>query len=133
MTILVDSSVWIDFFNGTPSPEAQYFRQELRKTPLIVGDLILTEVLQGFRQTDEFEIAREAMWKFKIVSLVGRAIALQSAQNYRLLRAKGITIRSTIDCIIATYCIANEYALLHSDRDYSHFEELLGLRTVRVR
>lgn len=133
MTILVDSSVWIDFFNGTPTPEAQFFRQELRRTPFIVGDVILTEVLQGFRQSDQFEIARAAMLKFRIVGLVGRTIALQSAQNYRLLRAQGITIRSTIDCIIATYCIANECALLHSDRDYTHFEELLGLRIMRLR
>lgn len=107
-------------------------QQPIAACPNLVYPVIRFGVLQGFRQTDEFEIAREAMWKFKIVSLVGRAIALQSAQNYRLLRAKGITIRSTIDCIIATYCIANECALLHSDRDYSHFEELLGLRTVRV-
>lgn len=133
MSILVDSSVWIDFFNGNPSPEAQFFRQELRKTPFLVGDLILTEVLQGFKKTEEFEIAATAMLRFKVVTLVGRAIALQSAQNYRLLRANGITIRTTIDCVIATYCIANECALLHSDRDYTYFEELLGLRIMQVR
>lgn len=73
------------------------------------------------------------MERFQIVPLVGRHIALQSAQHYRLLRTKGSTIRSTIDCVIATYCIANECALLHSDRDFSHFEELLGLRIVQVR
>jgi predicted nucleic acid-binding protein len=132
LTTLVDSSVWIDFFNGKPSPEALYFKQELRNQPFLVGDLILAEVLQGFRHNKDYEAARAAMLKFQVVPLAGQKSAIQSAQNYRWLRSKGITIRSTIDCLIASYCIAHGHALLHSDRDYSHFEDHLGLIIVRL-
>ncbi len=132
MTTLVDSSVWIDFFNGRPSPEALYFKRELRSQPFLVGDLILTEVLQGFRHNKEYDTARDAMLKFQVVSLAGERRAIQSAQNYRWLRSKGVTIRSTIDCLIATYCIAHNHTLLHSDRDYTHFEEHLGLKIVHL-
>lgn len=132
MITLIDSSVWIDFFTGRPSPQALYFRSELRNQPFLVGDLMLAEVLQGFRHAREFEAARAAMQKFEVVRLGGRQTAIQSAVHYRLLRSKGVTIRNTIDCLIATYCIMRECALLHSDRDYSHFERLLGLKIIRV-
>lgn len=132
MTTLVDSSVWIDFFNGKPSPEAIFFRRELRNRPFLVGDLILAEVLQGFKHNKEFETARAAMLKFQVVALAGERLAINSAQNYRLLRAKGVTIRATIDCLIASYCIVHHCALLHSDRDYTPFAEWLGLNIVRV-
>lgn len=130
MTILVDASVWIDFFNGSPSPEAIFLRENLGRRRFIVGDLILAEVLQGFRQQTHFTVAADAMQKFPVVSLVGQRMAVLSARNYRYLRSQGVTIRSTIDCLVASFCIANEISLLHSDRDYSNFEQLLRLKVL---
>lgn len=127
MSILIDSSVWIDFFRGHPSPEALFVRSSIGEEPFIVGDLILAEVLQGFRHQSHYERAREAMLQLPVVPLVNLELALLSARNYRLLRSRGFTIRSTIDCLIATYCITNEVPLLHSDRDFSPFEQHLGL------
>ncbi len=127
MTILIDSSVWIDFFRGTPAPAALYLRDTLGRQPYVVGDLMLAEVLQGFRHQSDFDRARDALLRLPVVALVNRDLALLSAANYRRLRSRGVTIRSTIDCLIATYCITNEVVLLHSDRDFSAFERHLGL------
>jgi len=124
--------VWIDFFNGRDSPEALHFKGNLRRERFLVADLVLLEVLQGFRSDLEFERARDAMLKFQVVSLGGRQAAIRSAQNYRRLRAQGVTVRSAIDCLIASFCIANECRLLHSDRDYSYFAAHLGLKVVGV-
>jgi len=123
--------VWIDFFNGHDSPEALHFKGNLRRERFLVADLVLLEVLQGFRSDQEFERARDAMLKFQVVSLGGRQAAIRSAQNYRRLRAQGVTVRSAIDCLIASFCIANDCRLLHSDRDYSYFEKHLGLNVLR--
>lgn len=131
MITLVDSSVWIDFFNGRPSPQALYFRNRLREQIFLTGDLMLAEVLQGFRDDREFEAARSAMLRFEIVELGGEQAAVRSARHYRLLRSKGVTVCSAIDCLVATYCITHNCALLHSDRDYSHYERYLGLRIAR--
>lgn len=130
MTLLVDSSVWIDYFNGVVSPQTDYLDSLLGKQPILVGDLILSEVLQGFKQQRDFDKARNALLKFTVVEMVGRQIALQSAINYRSLRAKGITVRKTIDCIIATYCLENHHSLLHADRDFDSFETELGLHVI---
>ncbi len=127
MSILVDSSVWIDYFNGRVTWETDYLDQAVATTRLYIGDLILTELLQGFRQQSDFEEARAALERFSILSLVGKDNAILAAQNYRTLRRQGITIRNTIDCLIATWCIANEFTLLHADRDFLPFEEYLGL------
>ena len=127
MTILIDSSVWIDFFRGTPAPAALYLRDTLGRQPYVVGDLMLAEVLQGFRHQSDFDRARDALLRLPVVALVNRDLALLSAANYRRLRSRGVTIRSTLDCLIATYCITNEVVLLHSDRDFSAFERHLGL------
>lgn len=131
MTILIDSSVWIDFFRGAPLPAALFLRDTIGTRPYIVGDLMLAEVLQGFRYRSDFERARHAMLQLPVVALVSRELALLSATNYRLLRSRGITIRSTIDCLIATFCITNEITLLHADRNFSPFEEHLGLSVLR--
>jgi len=128
--LLVDSSVWIDYFNGHPTPQTDYLDQMLGIQPLSVGDIILGEVLQGFRSDADFESAYQAMSKFTMVSMLGPAMALQSARNYRLLRKTGITVRKTVDCFIATFCIERGYSLLHSDRDFDPFEQYLGLRVV---
>jgi predicted nucleic acid-binding protein len=125
--MLVDTSVWIDYFNGRISAETDFLHLAIQSQEVYVGDLVLTEVLQGFRSNKEFEKAREALGKLPVLTLVGPENAILAARNYRLLRQRGITIRSTIDCLIATYCITNEVALLHSDRDYAPFAQHLGL------
>jgi predicted nucleic acid-binding protein len=128
--LLVDSSVWIDYFNGAVTPQTDYLDKALAHEPVLVGDLILTEVLQGFRSEAEFEQALQALSKFQLASLVNPALAVQSARNYRQLRKLGITVRKTIDCLIATFCIEHGHTLLHNDSDYEAFTIHLGLQTV---
>lgn len=125
--ILVDSSVWVDYFNGRGTPQTETLDALLGTQPLLVGDLILAEVLQGFHRDSEFEQALQAFQHFEQVSLLSPILAVQSARNYQALRTQGITVRKTIDCIIATYCITMGCALLHSDADFTPFEERLGL------
>ena len=127
--ILVDSSVRIDFFTGRGSRETDLLALLLRRRILLTGDLILAEVLQGFRQKAEMEEARRALLSLPCADIVGREVALASAANYRLLRRQGITARKTIDVIIATFCIRNGHVLLHGDRDFEPMTEHLGLRT----
>jgi predicted nucleic acid-binding protein len=129
--MLVDSSVWIDFFNGRITPQTDTLDRELGQGPIVLGDIVLAEVLQGFRNEREFQKVKRALLQFPILDMGGRDLALKSATNYRRLRARGITIRSTIDCWIATFCIEWGHELLHSDRDFDPFERVLGLRVVR--
>ena len=126
--ILVDSSVWIDYFGGAASPEADRLDALLGVEPLVTGDLILAEVLQGFAADRDFQHARTLLESFEVVALAGREVCIEAAQNFRTLRRKGVTIRKTIDTIIATCCIRNGYVLLHNDRDFDAFVEHLGLR-----
>ena len=126
--ILVDSSVWIGYFGGTASPATDRLDALLGVEPLVTGDLILAEVLQGFAAEREFREARALLESFEVVPLAGREVCLDAAQNFRTLRRKGVTIRKTIDTIIATCCIRNGYILLHDDRDFEAFVEHLGLR-----
>lgn len=128
--LVVDSTVWIDYFNGVKNPQTDYLDAILDKKPILVGDLILAEVLQGFRHDPDFEKARRTLGKFTQVHMVSPMLAIQSARNYRALRKKGITVRKTIDCLIATYCIENDYELLHNDGDFDGYEMHLGLRVV---
>ena len=128
--LLVDSTVWIDYFNGIETPQTDYLNNLLETTPILVGDLILAEVLQGFRQDTDFEKARRALGKFLQASLVGPDLAIQSARNYRTLRQKGVTVRKTIDNLIATYCLENDHELLHNDSDFDGYEQYLGLRVL---
>ncbi len=128
--ILVDSSVWIDFFNGVESPQVAILDASLGEVPILVGDLIVTEVLQGFRQARDFNAAKTALEQFEYRDMLGRQIALQSAENYRLLRRHGVTVRKTIDVMIATFCVQNGVALLHADRDFDPMEKILGLSVV---
>lgn len=127
--ILVDSSVWIDYFRGAPSPQAEKLDMLLGAEPIATGDLCLTEVLQGFRNEREFTQARNLLTSLLIVELGGKHIAIQAAKNFRALRVKGITARKTIDTVIATRCIESGFALLYSDRDFDPFVEHLGLRS----
>jgi len=128
--LLVDSTVWIDYFNGVRSPETDYLDAILGEQIVLVGDIILGEVLQGFRSDRDFERARAALDRFPQVSLIDPELAVESARNFRTLRGKGVTVRKTIDCSIATYCIQTQTPLLHADRDYAPFEAHLGLKSV---
>jgi predicted nucleic acid-binding protein len=128
--LVVDSTVWVDYFNGVKNAQTDHLHQIADRTPILVGDLILAEVLQGFREDADFEKARRALGKFIQAEMVSSELAIQSARNYRLLRGKGVTVRKTIDSLIATYCIENEHQLLHNDGDFDGYEKHLGLQVV---
>ena len=128
--ILVDSSVWIDFFRNRPSVQAEWLDRNLGIETLVVGDLILAEVLRGFRDDRGFNEARRMLARLSQMTLGGEDIAVKSAQNFRKLRARGVTVRGTVDVIIATRCLSEGFRLLHSDRDFDAFEEHLGLQVV---
>ena len=127
--ILVDSSVWIDYFRGVSTPESERLDVLLGSEPVAIGDLILAEVLQGFAVEREFNQARRLLTGLHVRTLGGREIAIQAARNSRALRARGVTVRKTIDSVIATHCIEHDVALLYSDRDFDPFVEHLGLRS----
>jgi len=128
--ILVDSSVWVDYFNGILTAKTQKLDALLGQEPLAIGDLILTEVLQGFASERDFHRARKMLLALTVVELGGPKIAIQAAKNFRTLRKLGVTVRKTIDTIVATRCIESGYELLHNDRDFDVFAERLGLRVV---
>jgi predicted nucleic acid-binding protein len=128
--ILVDSSVWIDYFSGTPTAQTGKLDTLLGRELLAVGDLILTEVLQGFKNEQDFDLARKMLTSLDVIELGGVEIAIQAAKNFRVLRSLGVTVRKTIDTVIATRCIESSYSLLHSDRDFDPFVRHLGLRVV---
>lgn len=126
--ILVDSSVWIDYFRGTVNRATERLDQLLGVEPLAIDDLILAEVLQGFQEDRDFNKARKMLAALHVVDLCGEEIAIQAARNFRRLRCIGITVRKTIDIVIATKCIESGHDLLHNDRDFDPFVEHLGLR-----
>jgi len=126
--ILVDSSVWVDYFRGNNTPQTDRLDLLLGREPLAIGDLILAEVLQGFDSDRDFRQARRVLTSLLVVDLGGVEIAIQAAKNFRILRRRGVTIRKTIDTIIATRCIESGYELLYSDRDFDPFAQYLGLR-----
>ena len=128
--ILVDTSVWIDYFNGTITPQTDILDNLLGHQPLAIGDLILTEVLQGFANERDFQRATQLLTSLTAVELGGQGIAIQAARNFRALRKLGVTVRKTIDTIIATHCIESGHDLLHNDRDFDPFAKHLGLRVV---
>jgi len=125
--ILVDSGVWIDYFNGVDNQQTDTLNGTLGTKPVAVGDLILTEVLQGFRVDKDYMTAKSLFEDLIIFDLVGKDMAIKSAENFRTLRKKGITIRKPIDVIIASFCIERKLPLLFSDRDFTPFIKNLGL------
>jgi predicted nucleic acid-binding protein len=129
--ILVDSSVWIDYFRGTATAQTEILDRLLGQEPLAIGDLILTEVLQGFESERDFSDARRMLTSLTVVELGGQAVAILAARNFRALRKRGVTVRKTIDTVIATRCIEDGYALLHNDRDFDPFAKHLGLRVIQ--
>lgn len=128
--LVVDSTVWIAYFNGHINPHTDYLDTMADQIPILVGDLTLAEVLQGFRKDEDFDQARQILDSFLQEPMVNPSLALQSARNYRMLRQKGITVRKTIDSFIATFCIENKHDLLHMDRDFDGYETHLGLKVV---
>lgn len=128
--ILVDSSVWIDFFRNQPTAQAEWLDKNLGTEGLLVGDLILAEVLRGFKDDRGFNEARRLLGKLEQVSLCGEDLAVEAARNFRRLRGKGVTVRGTVDVIIATRCLVDGLRLLHSDRDFDGFAQHLGLQVV---
>jgi predicted nucleic acid-binding protein len=125
--IVVDSAVWIDFFNGVSTPEVERLDGLLGVTPLVVGDLILVEVVQGFRHERDVATARRLFHAMALLPMLGVHIAWKTAENVRKLRSKGITVRKTIDGIIATACMEAQLPLLFSDRDFLPYVQYLGL------
>lgn len=127
--ILVDSSVWIDYFRGTATKEADRLDALLGRHELAVADIVLTEVLQGFDKEADFRLALGLMDSMPVITISGRETAVAAAQNFSTLRVRGITVRKTIDTLIATYCILNDAKLLFSDRDFDPFVAYLGLQS----
>jgi len=130
--IFVDSSVWIDFLRNDPTPEADRLKGLIGQVPLLVGDIILCEVLQGVPTERQALEVEAALRRFEVVAVVDDTVAVQAAANYRALRVRGITIRKTIDMLIGTFCLLNGHTLLHRDRDFDPMAEYLGLSVLKV-
>jgi len=130
--IVVDSSIWIDYFNGTISNETDWLDDSLGIEPIIMGDIILAEVLQGFQNQKDFKTAKKLLIGCPFMDMIGQELAIKSAMNYRSLRQKGITIRKTIDVMIGTFCIHNNFFLLHNDKDFDPLEKHLKLKVMKI-
>ena len=129
--ILVDSSVWIAYFNGEINPQTDWLHSALGREIIIVGDLILVEVLQGFQSDSDFHKAKELLSNFQFMEMLGQELAVKSAENYRFLRRKGVTVRKTVDVIIGTFCIHHNISLLHDDQDFAPLIKHLKLKIVK--
>lgn len=130
--VLIDSSVWIDFLNGVRTPETDWLDQQLPRRRLGVLDLVVCEVLQGVASEAEAGMVLKELKRLEVFATGGIDLAVAAARNYRLLRRKGRTVRKTLDCLIATFCLLDGHTLLHCDRDFDPFEKELGLRVVHA-
>ncbi|HEV8074475.1 MAG TPA: PIN domain nuclease [Candidatus Acidoferrum sp.] len=130
--IIVDSTVWVDYFNGARNEEIRLLEARIGQEEIGLTDLIVCEVLQGLRSEREFDEVRLELLEFSIFPTGGMEMAVETARNYQKLRVKGFTVRKTIDCWIATFCLREGHELLHRDRDFDPFESELGLRVVRA-
>jgi predicted nucleic acid-binding protein len=128
--IIVDTTVWVDYLRGTHNPETEWLEIEADRKRLGLTDLILCEVLQGVRNEQEFGQVRTELQRFELFETGGEALVIAAATNFRIIRERGKTVRKTIDCLIATFCVMNGHALLHRDRDFDSFEEILGLNVI---
>ncbi|MCP9290236.1 type II toxin-antitoxin system VapC family toxin [Gracilimonas sediminicola] len=126
--ILVDTSVWIDYFNGVSTKHTDSLDRILSEQFVLVGDIILTEILQGFDSDKEFRLAKQALDSLDCVHLGGKSLAIKAASNFRFLRSKGITIRKTVDVLIGSWCIEHEVELLHNDKDFDQIATQLPLQ-----
>jgi predicted nucleic acid-binding protein len=129
--VVVDSSVWVDYFNGRVTKQTDLLDSLLGHELVVIGDIVLTEVLQGFRSDKDFRKAKRLLDSLIFKPMLGKELAVKSAENYRHLRKKGISVRKTIDVIIATFCIATGLPLLHDDRDFEPMEKYLNLKVVK--
>jgi len=128
--VIVDTTVWIDYLGGTANEQAAWLDREAGRQRLGLTDIILCEVLQGIRSDAAFANVRRTLENFQVFELGGIDLAVAAAQNYRRLRQSGLTVRKTIDCLIATFCLEAGHSLLHRDRDFDPFEKYLGLQVV---
>ena len=128
--VIVDTTVWIDYLRGTSNPETDWLDRELNRQRLALTDLILCEVLQGVRDSAAFNQVREVLLNFQVFDSGGKDLAVAAAENYRDLRRRGHTVRKTIDCLIATFCLQSGHALLHRDHDFDPFEKPLKLKVM---
>ena len=126
--IVADTSVWIDYFNGVIAEHTDRLDSDLESNRIIIGDLIIAELLQGFKTDKEYNSAKKLIENLEYRDFLGKEIVIKTADNYRYLRKKGITVRKTIDVIIATFCIENNYQLIHNDRDFDALEKYLDLK-----
>ena len=133
MPVIVDTTVWIDFYRSAKTEQTDLLDAVVRRGDAALGDLILSEILQGVDTDREFRTLKRHFSDFHVYPMVGRQNAVQSALNYRKLRAKGVTVRKSVDCWIATFCIDRKLSLLHADRDFDPFEKHLGLKVLRSR
>lgn len=131
--MLVDSSVWIDYFRGKATSQTDRLDAVLGSEPIATGDLILTEVLQGFAVEKDFNQAKKLLTSAIVVDIAGADVAIAAAKNFLALRAAGVTVRKTIDTLIATRCIVDKMSLLYSDRDFDPFVKHLGLRSAMAK
>jgi predicted nucleic acid-binding protein len=129
--VIVDTTVWVDYLRGERTPETDWLEREAARQRLGLTDLTLCEVLQGVRSDREFDEVLRELLKFELFDTGGERLATAAAQNFRTMRKQGRTVRKTIDCLIASFCILHGHILLHRDSDFRHFEELLGLSVVR--
>ena len=130
--VIVDTTVWIDYFNGTDNAETNWLELRLDQDRLGLTTIILSEILQGIRDEKTAGLVEADLLQFAIFEASSRTLAVQAAMNYRTLRRRGKTVRKTIDVLIATFCIEEQHSLLHRDRDFDPFEELLGLSVVHA-
>lgn len=130
--IVVDSSIWIDYFNGKINKKTDWLDKALGTEPIIMGDIILAEVLQGFQNEKDFRTAKKLLLEFPCMDMIGQELAIKGAMSYRILRQKGITVRKTIDVMIATFCIHNNFLLLHNDKDFDALESHLKLKVMKI-
>jgi len=128
--VIVDTTVWIDYVGGILNAETEWLDREMALQRLGLTDMILCEVLQGIRDSGEFRRVRDELLTFRVFPAGGAEIAIAAAENYRTLRQRGYTVRKTIDCWIATFCLLTGIQLLHRDRDFDPFEKVLGLQVV---
>ena len=130
--VIVDSSVWIDYLRDTANSQTDWLEAALGRRAIGLTNLILCEVLQGIRYQRRFRLAERTLLTLPVFDIAGTRLAVGAARNYHTLQRRGITIRKTIDCLIATFCIAEDFALLHRDRDFDPFEQHLGLLVVKT-
>ena len=128
--VVVDTTVWVDYLNGVSTPETEWFEREAPRQRLGLLDLMVCEILQGLSTDEEAARVLRHLRRFEIAEIGGVELAAAAARNYRRLRLRGRTVRKTIDCLIATFCIERDHLLLHHDRDFDAFEEVLDLQVV---